>query len=83
MDTEVYTYNLHITIMYVRMHAEYKLVSHFNCHVFNYAFLIGHLYINLIECVLLDIIILVGHLREMHRKWPVDGHLLFCTLTCT
>ena len=32
----------------------------------------------LYQCVLLDI--LVGHLREMHGKWPVHGHLLFCTL---
>ena len=31
--------------------------------------------------VLLDI--LVGHLREMHGKWPVHGHLLFLALLPT
>ena len=40
-----------------------------------------HVYMNLkfdwplvyFECVLLDI--LVGHLRELHGKWPCSGHL--------
>ena len=41
------------------------------CHVYSMATCI-------FECVLLDI--LVDHLREMHGKWPVHGHLLFCTL---